>query len=182
MKAKEADILIISDETGADEDHWHSRWERQLSTARCIIQANRKENVHKDQVEQVVNEVKKAEKPIVFIAYSLGVPIVIEALASIRQKVCGVFFVAPPDMPIPGMNSDYARAFAPYTREPLPFPSLLIASRNDPFCSFEKAEALAKDWRSLFLDAGEAGHIDSKSGHGPWPEGLMVFSQFLAKL
>jgi hypothetical protein len=29
------------------------------------------------------------------------------------------------------------------------------------------------------IDAGESGHINAESGHGPWPEGIMVFAHFL---
>jgi predicted alpha/beta hydrolase family esterase len=72
--------------------------------------------------------------------------------------------------------------FGPYPRDPLPFPSLLVASRNDPFGSYEHADDIAAAWGSLLLDAGEAGHINAESGHGPWPEGTMVFAQFLGKL
>jgi predicted alpha/beta hydrolase family esterase len=32
------------------------------------------------------------------------------------------------------------------------------------------------------IDAGEAGHINADSGHGPWPEGTMVFAKFLSQL
>ncbi|MFW8585524.1 alpha/beta hydrolase [Rhizobium beringeri] len=32
------------------------------------------------------------------------------------------------------------------------------------------------------VDAGESGHINADSGHGPWPEGTMVFAQFLGRL
>ena len=41
---------------------------------------------------------------------------------------------------------------------------------------------LAHCWGAQILEAGEQGHIDSNSGHGPWPEGLLVFIQFLKKL
>ncbi|MFB2608362.1 alpha/beta hydrolase, partial [Rhizobium phaseoli] len=37
-------------------------------------------------------------------------------------------------------------------------------------------------WGSFLVDAGEAGHINADSGHGPWPEGTMVFAQFLSRL
>jgi predicted alpha/beta hydrolase family esterase len=32
------------------------------------------------------------------------------------------------------------------------------------------------------VDAGAIGRIDGGSGHGPWPEGLMKFGAFLARL
>ena len=31
-------------------------------------------------------------------------------------------------------------------------------------------------------DAGEAGHINGESGHGPWPEGLLTFGKFMSRL
>ena len=30
--------------------------------------------------------------------------------------------------------------------------------------------------------AGQAGHINTDSGYGPWPEGSMAFAQFLSRL
>jgi uncharacterized protein len=56
-------------------------------------------------------------------------------------------------------------------REPLPFRSMLVASRNDPMTTFEQFEAYARDWRSELFDAGAVGHLDSKTGIGPWPDG-----------
>jgi hypothetical protein len=73
-------------------------------------------------------------------------------------------------------------AFAPLPRDPLPFPSLLVASRSDPYCTFERAEDFAYAWGSALLDAGDAGHVNIASGYGPWPEGLMRFAGFLRRL
>ena len=50
------------------------------------------------------------------------------------------------------------------------------------FCAYDVAENMAANWGSLFMDAGESGHINGESGHGPWPEGLMVFSKFMNHL
>jgi predicted alpha/beta hydrolase family esterase len=90
--------------------------------------------------------------------------------------------VAVPDVANPAIRPKHLMTFGPYPREKLPFPSAMIASRNDPFCAFDVAEDLARAWGSLFIDAGEAGHINADSGHGPWPEGSMTFAQFLSKL
>jgi hypothetical protein len=59
---------------------------------------------------------------------------------------------------------------------------MTIASRNDPFCDYAKADDMAAAWGSLLVDAGMSGHLNHESGHGPWPEGLMMFSRFLARL
>ena len=73
--------------------------------------------------------------------------------------------------------------FGPIPRDPLPFPSILIASCTDPYCAYDKAEDIAYSWGSAIVDAGILGHVNTESGHGPWPEGcLMRFAGFLKKL
>jgi uncharacterized protein len=182
MKAKDADILIIPGYTNSGPDHWQSRWEEKLSSARRVEQAEWSKPVREDWVAEVVKAANEATKPIVLVAHSLGVPTAIHALPEIKDKVKGGFFVAPPDVADPNIKPRHLMTFGPYPRDPLPFPSVVIASRNDSFCSYEAAEDIANAWGSLFIDAGEAGHLNAESGHGPWPEGSMVFAQFLSRL
>lgn len=182
MKVKDADILIVPGYTNSGPDHWQTRWEGKLSSARRVEQAEWSKPVREDWVANVVKAVNEAEKPVVIVAHSLGVPAVIQAVPQFTKPVAGAFLVAVPDVANPAIRPRHLMTFGPYPRERLPFPSAVIASRNDPFCAFEVAEELARDWGSLFIDAGEAGHINADSGHGPWPEGSMTFAQFLSKL
>ncbi|MDP4592952.1 MAG: alpha/beta hydrolase, partial [Beijerinckiaceae bacterium] len=73
-------------------------------------------------------------------------------------------------------------AFSAIPTAPLPFPSLVIASQNDAFATMQETENMALDWGAQIVDAGEAGHINAQSGHGPWPEGLMRLAGFLKTL
>jgi len=58
----------------------------------------------------------------------------------------------------------------------------VIASRDDPYALYEASEAFAAALGAELADAGLSGHINSESGHGPWPEGLMRFAAFLKTL
>lgn len=182
MKASDADILIIPGYTNAGPDHWQSRWEQKLSTARRVEQAEWTKPVREDWVEKVVEAVNGATRPVVLVAHSLGVPTVIHAIPKFERPIAGAFFVCPPDVANSEIKPKHLMTFGPYPREPLPFPSLTVASRNDPFGSYEHADEIANAWGSLLVDAGESGHINADSGHGPWPEGTMVFAQFLGRL
>ena len=182
MKVSEAHILIVPGYTNSGPGHWQTRWERKLSTARRVEQAAWSKPVREDWVARMVEEVNAAAKPVVIIAHSLGVATAIHALPHCRRKIAGAFLVAPPDVANPKIRPKHLMTFGPYPREPLPFPSIMIASRNDPFGSYEHAGDIANAWGSLLVDAGEAGHINTESGHGPWPEGTMVFAQFLSRL
>jgi uncharacterized protein len=130
----------------------------------------------------MIEEVNAAEKPVVIVAHSLGVATAIHALPHCTRQIAGAFLVAPPDVANPNIRPKHLMTFGPYPRDPLPFPSIMVASRNDSFGSYEHAGDIANAWGSLLVDAGDAGHINTESGHGPWPEGSMVFAQFLSRL
>lgn len=91
----------------------------------------------------------------------------------------GAFLVAPPDDK--GLERLAGEDWAP-TRKRLPWPSVVIASRNDPAGAYPAVAALAFDWGAGLIDAGDAGGLDAASGHGPWPEGLMQLAAFLKRL
>jgi predicted alpha/beta hydrolase family esterase len=61
--------------------------------------------------------------------------------------------------------------FHPVPRKMLPFPSVVVASNNDPFLSMDRAREIARNWGSRFVDIGPAGHVNGDSGLGDWPEG-----------
>ncbi len=182
MKASEADILIVPGYTNSGEHHWQSRWQAKLSTARRVEQAEWSKPVREDWVKTLVDEVNKSTKPVVLVGHSLGVPTIIHGIPEFRKRVAGAFLVAPPDVTNPEIRPKHLMTFGPYPQTRLPFPTLMVASRNDPFGTYEHAETLADKWGALLVDAGESGHINAESGHGPWPEGTMVFSQFISRL
>ena len=182
MKTKDAAILIIPGQGNSGPDHWQTRWEGKLSSARRVEQADWERPEREPWAQAVANAVNCAEKPVVLVAHSLGVATVMNALPSMTKRPAGAFLVAPPDLDDPNLKPAQLLGFGPYPRAPLPFPSITVGSNNDPYCRLEVADELAAAWGSLFVNAGEAGHINSAAGYGPWPEGTMVFAQFLSKL
>jgi uncharacterized protein len=64
----------------------------------------------------------------------------------------------------------------------LSFPSLLLASTDDPFCTVERVREFAAAWGSGLIEIGSAGHVNAASGHGPWPDGVLRFGAFLKQL
>lgn len=182
MKAKDAEILIVPGYTNSGPGHWQTRWQDKLSTARRVEQAEWSKPVREDWTRQIAERVNAAKAPVVLVGHSLGVAACVQAVSLFERPLAGAFLVAPPDVANPDIRPRHLMTFGPYPRDPLPFPSLVVASRNDPFCNFDVAEDISAAWGSLFVDAGEAGHLNTESGHGPWPEGLLVFARFLARL
>lgn len=183
MRISDIDLFILPGYTNSGDDHWQTRWERQIASARRVEQDDWHSPKRKDWVERIVQEVSQAQKPAILVAHSLGVLAAAQAAHELPAGlVKGAFLVTPPDLHIEGALDAIDRDFAHALERPLPFPSVLVASRNDPHCSFERAEEMARHWGAQLADAGEVGHINSESGHGPWPEGLMRFAGFLKSL
>lgn len=88
--------------------------------------------------------------------------------------VAGAVLVAPADAERMAVQDPKFRSFAPLPRHDFGFPSIVAASRDDPYMSFNKAQALADIWGSGFVDMRHAGHINVASGFGAWPEGYIL--------
>jgi predicted alpha/beta hydrolase family esterase len=48
-------------------------------------------------------------------------------------------------------------------------PSILIGSETDPWMPLAGARDLAQRFGSAFVNLGDAGHINTAAGFGPWP-------------
>jgi hypothetical protein len=109
----------------------------------------------------------------VLAAHSLACVLVAHlALRSVTaRRVAGALLVAPADIEARRSGLAELASFAPIPRGRLPFPAIVVASRNDPYMTFERAASLADGWGADLVDLGAAGHINVASGHGPWPYG-----------
>lgn len=181
MRSSDADILIVPGLGGSGPDHWQTRWEQKLSTARRICQDDWERPVLAAWRARIVEEVMRATRPVVLVGHSLGALAAAHTGPYLAGRVIGGFLVAPPSEGKLGVFGPIDPAFFAQV-EPLPFRSLVIASRDDPHARFEDSEALARALGAELADAGLSGHINVESGHGPWPEGLMRFAGFLGTL
>lgn len=183
MKTTDCDILIVPGLGNSGPEHWQSRWERKLPTARRVDQADWDAPDLAEWVGRIVEAVARATRPVVLVAHSLGVVTVAHAAPQFEPgRVKGAFLVSPPDTARADMPAAVARTYGEIPRDPLPFPAMLIASRTDPWCDFEAADDMAAAWGAVLVDAGDAGHINTESGHGPWPEGLTRFATLLHRV
>ena len=182
MRLSEADILIVPGLGAIGPDHWQRRWGTRFSTGHFVVPESGDRRTLEPWVETIRHDIMMATRPVVLVAHSLGVSAVVHAAAGLHDaKVRGAFLVAPPDHEGKTLP-DHAAPFGHVPRDPLPFPSMLIASTSDPYCSVERAADLAACWASDFHLAGPAGHFDTASGHGPWPEGLVMFTRLMQRL
>ncbi len=182
MRTQDTEILIIPGLGNSGPDHWQSRWEAKLSSAQRVVQADWEHPEFEAWTRQIADAVGAASKPVILIAHSLGVIASVHAAQKLDGKIAGGFLVAPPSERALMELAAIDPRFSPIPTAPLPFPSVLVASRDDPYSSYGEAEDMAYAWGAALADAGPSGHINVASGHGPWPEGLMRFAGFLKRL
>lgn len=186
MRVSDLDILILPGLGGSGPDHWQSRWAQKLSTARIVEQKDWLRPERDAWIANILREIDAAARPVALVGHSLGAISAASAIAETAtpEKIAAAFLVAPPDgdsiaLP-PGLIDPAFKEKAP--RAALGVPGVLVASRNDALADYAFAEKLAGLWGLDLADAGEAGHINAESGHGPWPEGLMRLAGLFAKI
>jgi predicted alpha/beta hydrolase family esterase len=92
--------------------------------------------------------------------------------------VAGATSNAPADADAPAVCPEL-RGFAPMPQRLLPFPSIVVASSDDPWIAPQRARSLAAFWGSHFVDAGPQGHLNAASGIGAWTEGQALLERVI---
>jgi predicted alpha/beta hydrolase family esterase len=171
---REPHILLIPGLNDSGPGHWQTHWEHKYPNAHRV-ELGMWDSPHRNTWVNKLNlAIHRAKWPVVLVAHSLGC-ITVAWWAEYEQPgpdsaVIGALLVAPPDVDRPGLDPRLSR-FSACPRSELPFPSVVAASQNDPFCNQRSAISLARDWGSHFADAGAVGHINADSNLGDWPLG-----------
>lgn len=186
MRTADLDIIMVPGWGNSGPDHWQSRWQAKLSTARRIDGVDWERPALDPWLSAIDRAVASAARPVFLIGHSLGSLAIAHAAPALDPaRIAGAFLVSPPDLEASELELpegvDFP-GFRPLPLAPHPFPTALVASRADPYCHHERARHFAQSWGAKFIDGGEAGHINDASGHGPWPEGLLSFAGFLKSL
>jgi predicted alpha/beta hydrolase family esterase len=164
-------VLMLPGWQNSGPDHWQSRWEA-LHGFRRVDQHDWMAPKRGDWIARLEDVILGCDGSVLLVAHSLGC-ILTAAWAEISRstdRVQGALLVAPGD-PEREELQGVLPSWAPIARQRLPFPCVLVGSRNDPYCHFAKAQSLADSWGSRFVDLGERGHINAESGLRDWPEG-----------
>ena len=130
-------------------------------------------------LEALENTLSRLGANVVLVAHSLACVLVAHWAAKTKLNIKGALLVAPPNPDEPNFPKE-AIGFSPLPNQAFAFPSIIVASTNDPYGSLEFAESSAAAWGSRFVTIGAFGHINSESGLGEWREGFSLFRQLAA--
>jgi predicted alpha/beta hydrolase family esterase len=134
-------------------------------------------------VEQIEHTLGGVTGPVILVAHSGGVMMVVHWARRHRRPIHGALLAAPADLELP-LPAGYPTlsdlehgGWLPVPRSRLPFPSIVAASTNDPLASYERVAGYAADWGSRLVDIGAVGHLNPAAGFGAWPRALELIRE-----
>ncbi len=175
-------VLVLPGLSSSGPTHWQTLWEQQFPEWTRVEQSDWFDPDPSHWTSTIEAHVGQCATPPLLIAHSLATIAVALWASQTRQRVRGAFLVAPADVESPSPHTELLLAFRPICRKPLPFPSLVVGSCNDPYGDLERVRGFAQSWGSQFVLAGALGHINANSGIADWPQGLELLHSFAQTL
>jgi serine hydrolase len=174
-------LLILPGRNNSGPQHWQTLWQQRTPDALRIDPKNWTEPEVDDWMAALDRGLAACAAPPILIAHSMGCLLSVfwGHLQQPKHSIAGAFLVAPPNF----KREDFSSS--PFSRTPesrVPFPALVVASTNDPYCPIEVATGMANTWGAGFVSVGARGHISTEPGNGDWQEGHNLLQAFAAGL
>lgn len=169
-------VLIVPGLRDHVAEHWQTHLAANLPISLTVPPLERDKLSCAARVAALDEAFRSLNGPVIIVAHSAGVMMVAHWAQKFGVPAKGALLAAPADVESPFPEgyptTDTLRenGWLPIPRQPLPFPSLVAASENDPLCAFDRAAGMARDWGGELVNVGPVGHLNPAAGFGPWPE------------
>jgi predicted alpha/beta hydrolase family esterase len=178
-------IVIVPGLRDAVPAHWQTHLQNQCPNAVTVPPLSSQPLSCLARVQALNAVIERIQGPIVLVAHSAGVMITVHWARHHTRAIQGALLATPADLesPLPAgyPNMDALRegGWLPLPRAPLPFPSIVAASQNDPLATQARIADMARHWSSRLVDVGAVGHLNPASGYGPWPAAHELIAHWL---
>jgi predicted alpha/beta hydrolase family esterase len=175
MALEQQNVIVLPGYMNSGDGHWQTRWEARYPKFSRVAMCDWDHPVCVEWCATLDATLATMQAPVLFAAHSLGCLTVAfwaarHASQDALAKVAGALLVALPDPAGPGFPAD-AAGFGDVPMHKLSFPSIVVASTDDPYGGVAFSQACAAAWGSRWENIGPRGHINADSGLGDWEEG-----------
>ncbi|MBK4214811.1 alpha/beta hydrolase [Paracoccus caeni] len=162
--------LIVPGLDGSPAPHWQDWWARtDLNAAMIDLPAPHRPVRAAWEAALAVAIIKNPGS--ILVGHSLGSVVIAQMLATWPGLPVRAAVLVAPASP---QGSDRLKDFGALPRVSFDVPTVVVASHNDPWMTFDEATDLSEHWGSTLIDLGNAGHVNVASGFGPWPGGKLI--------
>ncbi|MEA3265291.1 MAG: alpha/beta hydrolase [Pseudomonadota bacterium] len=165
------------------EDHWQTHAARAFPGSVTVAPLTQDRLSRAARVAALDAALRAIDGDVVLAAHSAGCLMVAHWALAPTRPIKAALLATPADVehPLPPGYPSFAdlsaNGWLPIPQAKLPFPALVVASRNDPLAGFDRVAGMARDWGAELHDAGEVGHLNPPAGFGPWPDGYRLIEQ-----
>jgi predicted alpha/beta hydrolase family esterase len=172
--------LILPGLFNSGPEHWQTLWERTDASCCRVEQQDWDAPACADWVATLDRVVASLETKAILVGHSSACALVAHwarsAAPEQQSKILGALLVAPSD-PDGAQYPIGPTGFSPMPLERLPFASIVVTSDDDEYVAELQARRYASAWGSRIVIVQGAGHINSASGLGAWPQGYALLEQ-----
>ena len=176
-------VVLVPGMRGPSQEHWQTLLADQLPDARLVPPLGREPRNVGEHVEALQAVVENIDTPVFLVAHSAGVITTVHWASRYHGGVAGALLATPPDLVIP-LPAEYPsleqlahHGWLPVPSAPLPFPSILALSADDPLSDPDRVRAFAGDWGCVIRPIGAVGHLNPASGYGEWPDAKRLLDE-----
>ncbi len=167
--------LILAGIGNSGPVHWQTQWQQQWPERFVKVEHSEWDApVAAAWGRELSEHLRCLDCEVVLVAHSLACLLVAQwarqASDTERQQIRGALLVAVPDPGGPSFPPE-AVGFGEVPQAPLPFPSVVVFSDDDPYDPEGFGVRCAEVWGSTSVGVGALGHINSASNLGLWPDG-----------
>jgi len=171
-------------------EHWQTLLQAELPGAQGVPPLESDKLSCAARVAALDAAIERIAGPVILVAHSAGAMMCAhwakQYPEKARARIQAALLATPSDVEsalpagYPTLDALREGGWMPIPRQPLPFPSVMAVSRNDPLARYERSVQLAQDWGSRLEDLGEVGHLNPASGFGPWPQAHALLATLTA--
>lgn len=171
-------VLLLPGLYDSGPEHWQSCWERTNQEFVRVRQRDWESPDRREWVGTLDRAVTETGPDLVLVGHSTACALVAFWARDRARPIRGALLVGPSDTEAPSYPPG-PTGWAPMPLSRLPFPSIVVASEDDEYVTLERARQFAGAWGSRLVNIGPAGHINSASGLGDWPQGRALLDELL---
>ncbi|WP_323119484.1 RBBP9/YdeN family alpha/beta hydrolase [Burkholderia alba] len=172
-------VLIVPGHGNSGTAHWQSIWEySKPGYWRRMKVGDWDHAVCDEWVAAIARDAEALGPDVIIVAHSLGCLAVVHWAVRNTTAIGGALLVAVPDPSAPAFPRADSIGFSPVPSVRLPFPSIVVASDDDPYAAISYAQSCANSWGSEFLNVGARGHLNAASHLDDWAEGYRLLQRF----